>query len=44
MQEIPVGQISEPFQTQFGWHILQVTDKREKDRLMNIKSVWHVKF
>jgi len=31
MQEIPVGQISEPFQTQFGWHILQVTDKREKD-------------
>ncbi|EMC7907487.1 peptidylprolyl isomerase [Acinetobacter baumannii] len=31
MQEIPVGEISEPFQTQFGWHILQVTDKREKD-------------
>ena len=31
MQELPVGEISEPFQTQFGWHILQVTDKREKD-------------
>ncbi|MEB3862818.1 peptidylprolyl isomerase [Acinetobacter sp. IK31] len=31
MQEIPVGEISEPFQTQFGWHILQVTEKREKD-------------
>ena len=30
MQEIPVGEISQPFQTQFGWHILQVTDKREK--------------
>lgn len=26
--ELPVGQLSEPIQTQFGWHLLVVTDKR----------------
>jgi peptidyl-prolyl cis-trans isomerase C len=26
---LPVGEISEPIQTQFGWHLLVVTDKRE---------------
>lgn len=31
MQEIPVGKLSQPFQTQFGWHILQVTDSRQQD-------------
>ena len=31
MKDTPVGQISEPFQSQFGWHILQVTDKRQQD-------------
>ncbi|MEB3245771.1 MAG: peptidylprolyl isomerase [Vampirovibrionales bacterium] len=24
--ELPVGQLSEPIQTQFGWHLLVVTD------------------
>lgn len=31
MKKTPVGQTSAPFQSQFGWHILQVTDTRQKD-------------
>ncbi|AXY60332.1 peptidylprolyl isomerase [Acinetobacter sp. WCHAc010052] len=31
MKNTPVGQISEPFQSQFGWHILEVTDTRQQD-------------
>lgn len=29
--EATVGQVSEPFKTQFGWHILQVTERRQED-------------
>ena len=31
MLETPIGHTSAPFQSQFGWHILQVADKRETD-------------
>ncbi|MFK7793856.1 MAG: peptidylprolyl isomerase [Gammaproteobacteria bacterium] len=30
-ESITVNDISEPFKSQFGWHILQVTDRREHD-------------
>lgn len=31
LNETEVGAISEPFRTQFGWHILQVTERRQQD-------------
>jgi len=26
-----IGEVSEPFQSQFGWHVLEVLDRREED-------------
>ena len=31
MNEIKIGEISQPFQTQFGWHILEVINRRNED-------------
>jgi peptidyl-prolyl cis-trans isomerase SurA len=31
MDSLEVGQLSEPFRTPFGWHIVQVTDRRRHD-------------
>jgi len=29
LRETPTGKLSEPFRTKFGWHVLQVMDRRE---------------
>ena len=32
-----IGVVSEPFRTQFGWHILEVTDRRVYDNTEDLK-------
>lgn len=31
VSELPIGEISQPFKTQFGWHILRVEERRTYD-------------
>jgi peptidyl-prolyl cis-trans isomerase SurA len=31
VNELPIGELSEPFQTPFGWHIVEVLDRRVHD-------------
>jgi peptidyl-prolyl cis-trans isomerase SurA len=31
MRETPTGKVSEPFRTNFGWHVLQIQDRRQHD-------------
>lgn len=37
MNETPVGEISEPFRSQHGWHILMVMDRRVQDMSERVK-------
>ena len=30
-QKLPTGQVSEPFQTKYGWHIVEVLERRQHD-------------
>jgi len=31
LETLPLNEVSEPFATQFGWHIVEVTGRREQD-------------
>ena len=32
LEGLEIGELSEPFQTSGGWHVIQLLDKRETDR------------
>ena len=36
-ERLPIGELSEPFKTPFGWHILEVTDRRIQDTTEDVK-------
>ncbi|RBW49032.1 peptidylprolyl isomerase [Marinobacter sp. F3R11] len=38
MQEADVGEFKGPFRSQFGWHILQVEERRQKDISSDVKE------
>ena len=38
MNTVPLNEISDPFHSQFGWHILQVTERRSEDFSEDIKK------
>lgn len=37
-KNLPIGQVSEPFKSKFGWHILEVLERREHDQAKSTKE------
>lgn len=37
LAELEIGEVSEPFRTRFGWHIVEVTDRRSHDMTDELK-------
>lgn len=37
MNELQTGDVSQPFRTQFGWHIVQVLERREQDSTDDVR-------
>jgi peptidyl-prolyl cis-trans isomerase SurA len=37
MNSLKLGEVSQPFQTQYGWHIVQVLERREHDSTEDVK-------
>ncbi len=38
MEKLPIKEVSEPFQTQFGWHLIQVLERENKDNSQEYKK------
>ncbi|MFO7768216.1 MAG: peptidylprolyl isomerase [bacterium] len=39
---LPVGEISEPVRTQYGWHLIQVTERTEDEQGREVATVRHI--
>jgi peptidyl-prolyl cis-trans isomerase SurA len=38
MDSLGINEVSEPFRTEFGWHIVQVLDRREYDSTEEVQK------